>query len=616
MKKRRRNQQGKEEKSWVSQLLSLLFSHSDLHVPSKKLKHYRNKITYNLPLESVSPLAELHLNEVCQAIDDWTREREVIGLFREVMAKSSRDNSMMIRVTVQRRQRQEDNHDIVGANADVKEDTDTAGSITCGKEDLDDYDYDDWDDSAKQAFVSHLTQIFPSITCICYNESLDRSRPTKDAPLKLIYGNEMHVLEKTPSGLSYQISPDSFCEINHEVEDLQNEQTVSWIQQYQGAILVCSGRDINSYGLGLGSIKNAKGGKVFSEVVAVNHCPLVAKDAKANFERHKDEIKATVLHLSKNEMAKGVSVALEAARERQNYPPVVVVTTGGRKGLDQTYLNFLKDYQAVECIVYNSCSTKSLEVDMEGFVSGPQGYLIDDFRSYDFFAGTKYSASVLRLLRRPKTLVLPVGPAGCGKSTLASTLTERSPRNTCLWWHRDLEFAKLRNANVSMTKSKSLIHGRMLSFLNGDCKSVRIVDSTNGNAGARLLYFNESRPEIFIIVVLSPPTKDGENVIEMLLERTSNRLAGGKTSHPSFPSTVHEQREKHLAILKGIEYPSRVEVTTLSKECKRTIILHCDPFNLPKVSSLPFEIFMLFSASASLNDILGVAKSTYTTECT
>jgi hypothetical protein len=462
-----------------------------------------------------------------------------------------------------------------------------------------------WDKATQQLFVSHLVHLFPSITCVCYNETHDQSRPTKDDPLHLIHGQYRYVLEQTPTGLSYQISPDAFCEINHEVEDLQYAQTVEWInkQEYQNAILVCSGRDVNSYGLGFGSILNQKGEKLFSEVVAVQHCPLVAIDAIANYKRHENEIKATVLHLSKDKMASGVTLALDQALERNNYPPVVVVTTGGRKGLNHTYLNLLNNHKSVQCIVYNSCSTKSLEVDIEGFMSGPEGYYIDNFRSYDFFAGTKYTASVTHLVRRPRTLVLPVGPAGVGKSTLATMLVEKSPAKSFLWWHRDLEFANLRNANVSMTKTKSLIHDKMLLFLNGECKSIRFVDSTNGNNGARALYVQETRPELLLVVVLSPSTEQNRNkddIVDILLERTRNRLEGGNDTHPSFPTTVDEQRQKHKSILKGIEYPSASEVAGIGVHDLRKMIVHCNPRDESKLASLPFEIFLVYSISSYL----------------
>jgi hypothetical protein len=238
-------------------------------------------------------------------------------------------------------------------------------------------------------------------------------------------------------------------------------------------------------------------------------------------------------------------------------------------------------------------------------MSGKEGYFIDDFRSYDFFAGTKYSASVLRLLRRPKVLVLPIGPAGAGKSSLARTLTERCPSNTCLWWHRDLEFALLRNNNVSMSKSKSLVHSQMLSFLKGDCKSIRIVDSTNGNAGARRLYAQEANPGLIIFAILQPSIRgEDEHIIKILLERTRDRLEDGTALHPSFPTTVHEQRNKHEAILKGIEYPTSSEMEIIGVGGARKVYISCDPFEESNLSSLPFNIFLEYSVSICLNNIL------------
>ena len=378
---------------------------------------------------------------------------------------------------------------------------------------------------------------------------------------------------------------------------------------YPASFLILTMCSFN-FSLGFGSLRNKDGTKVFSEVIAVQHCPLVARDAESNFTQHANEIKSTVLHLNKDEMTKGVSVALDAALKRNNYPPVIVVTTGGRKGLHCDYLNFLKSHTSIQCIIYNSCSVKSLEVDVEGFLSG--GLNIDDFRSYDFFAGTKYSASVLRLVRRPKTLVLPIGPAGSGPSTLASTLVQKSPANMCLWWQRDLEFIKLRNVGVGMNKSKPLLHEQMVSFLRGDSgcdssSSVRILDSTNGNSGARALYLKEAKPGLFIAVVLSCSISDEattnatqNDVMDVLLERTAGRLEGGNASHPSFPSTVDEQRKKHLAILKGIEYPSLEEIDSYKKECKRVVLLDYDFSDVSKLSSLPFEVFMRCSISDQL----------------
>ena len=99
---------------------------------------------------------------------------------------------------------------------------------------------------------------------------------------------------------------------------------------------------------------------------------------------------------------------------------IMGVMTGGRKGLDPSYLDFLVQSERVVAIIYNSCSTKSLVRDMEGLM---QAFDVADFRSYNFFPGTSYTASLTLLIRKRKTtLVIPVGPAGVGKSTLAAKL--------------------------------------------------------------------------------------------------------------------------------------------------------------------------------------------------
>ena len=254
--KKQEEEYGAEKSGWVSQLLALLFASNELHVPSTNTTHYRNKITYNLPLllvlpscsetnndgakisssnnsSPLSPLADMQLNEVCQSINDWaTQQQQQPFPFREVMAKCSRNGSIMIRLTVQRSNNNDNN--------------------------------DNWNNETIQSFTSHVTTLHPQITCICYNETYTKSRPTKDCQLHLIHGKHMHIIEYTPiSKLPYQISPDAFCEVNFEVEDMQFVQTVEWIikKGYDdsgngnenengngGAILVVSGRDINSYG--------------------------------------------------------------------------------------------------------------------------------------------------------------------------------------------------------------------------------------------------------------------------------------------------------------------------------------------------------------------------------
>mmetsp|Transcript_21984 Transcript_21984/g.47768 ORF Transcript_21984/g.47768 Transcript_21984/m.47768 type:complete len:639 (+) Transcript_21984:243-2159(+) len=616
--------------SWVARLISHLYNLPELHVPSPSGRNdkYRNKMTYNIPLpDPLSNLAQDEINQVCRHVETWAdgynhnndittatsqiaRKRKAVAseneeseqeeetndtatateeqvVFREVMVKATRDGSMLVRVTVQR-------------------------SNTCGE-----------GNSALwgASFVQHMRTAFPTIQCVCYNEAHGRARPPKTAPLHFLYGADRpYVMESTPNGISYQISPDTFSEINHEVERLQFEQTRTWIKEFEGtdAVLLVSGRDISSFGLGWGSIKGDRGEKIFSEVVACQHCPLVNTDAVANFQRHCTDVKGAVLHLTKEVMAEGISEALNAAQERQkNKPsvPVVVVLTGGRKGLEPSYIRCLMQNSSVSCIVYNSCCTLSLVRDMEHFMGGEFGFQIDGFASFDFFPGTKYRASLIRLVRRPKTLVIPVGPAGVGKSTMARELERNTPKNTVRWWQRDEVFASLRNQAVGLNKTKHIVHEQLLSFLdtreNGD-RSVQVVDSTNSSAEARTLYVQTGKPDLTILVELKPHGQDDKEVLDLLMERTKGRLGDGKSSHPSFPDTADEQRVKHVNILKGIQYPSagaaaaalEDPITVGGVKSRRTALLVYNPGDSARLASLPFMIFLEFSTSCALRQML------------
>jgi len=355
-------------------------------------------------------------------------------------------------------------------------------------------------------------------------------------------------------------------------------------------------------------------------VVAVSHCPLVIRDTVVNCNRHADKVKCTVLHLLKPEYAGGIANALENAIERQNRKdvPVVVIASGGRKGLNPSYIQLLKETPAVKCIIYNSCSRKSLEKDMTDLMDGPNGYSVEAFRSYDFLGGTQYKTSLLKLVRRPKTLVIPIGPAGVGKSVLAQTLCDVNPRKY-VRWHRDGVFASLKNGGMSMNRSKQVCHEQLLAFLrehNDTDGIVRIVDSTNGNKGGRHLYVQENQPHLVILVELRPASNDEKEVLDVLLERTQNRLEGGNACHPSFPGTIKGQRKKHENILKGIEYPTPGELTDIGQldemgaasDFRRTVHIKCDICDTRRLSSLPFEIFLECSTNIRLKEVPGLQQ--------
>ena len=187
---------GEPSSSWViAKLFSTLFDCPDLHVPSSNLQKYRNKITYSIPEmpDPLSPLAQDGINLVCSHVQQWEREN-CSGLFREVMVKVTRDGSLLVRVTIQ-------------ASSEMK------------------------DENWSVSFVEYLRSQFPQLKCLCYNQTDGKARPTKEHPFTILYGDP-HVMETTPNGLEFRIGPDSFSEVNHEVEGLQYDQAKIWLEDH------------------------------------------------------------------------------------------------------------------------------------------------------------------------------------------------------------------------------------------------------------------------------------------------------------------------------------------------------------------------------------------------
>lgn len=548
---------------YVTSLFLSLFNTPKLHVPSKKTG-YRNKITYSLPLTQLSDLAMEDVNQVSVAVQNWSSSHRL----REVMVKLVRSGHSIVRVTV------------------IKDHQGECAESSC-----------------LISLRDYLLEKFPTIECICYNlaDESSTARPSKEKP-RYFLTEATCAWETTPNGFDYRITPDTFSEVNHEVETLQCQQTSDWLHATnlgsdgQG-VLLASGRDISSFGLSFGTLRNANDQPMFVHTVAIQHCPLVHADAVLNFRRH--QLPSTVMLYSKPEMVKGFRQHMSLFRDKL----AIGVMTGGRKGLDPSYIQYLcHENKNVICIIYNSCATKSLIRDMKGFMDG--GFYVDDFKSYDFLPGTAYTASLTKLVRRQShTLILPVGPAGVGKSTMAQRLLEQCGPRVVRWWQRDAVFSSLRNTGVGLAKSKHLVHQSLLEFLrnkDNETKQILIVDSTNGSPEARELYIKEAAPDQVILVVFQPVNT--ESIVESLLELTKNRLGDQNHRHPSFPDSVEKQRQKHLRILKGLFYPETREFWSIP-----TIILRCNPLDEQNRRMIPYSVFLEVSVNPNL--IVAVAEA-------
>jgi hypothetical protein len=401
----------------VDRLFGRLLNAPDLLVRSGQSLGYRNKITYNVPIVEWSDLAEERLNDVCRSVQCWQQQQQQKELtpslasnatttIREVMVKVSRQDEFMVRVTVE-----------APPVGDLRDDTIVphAGSAAAAAA--------PW----STAFRDFLLTRHPQIVCLCYNVmSITGAKPMKNYDSYRFLTPQRFLVETKPTMMMtstvavdlmdtdgnnggrrnveqycrLQISPDTFSEVNTVVEDMQFRQKKIWLDDEPVAdVLLVSGRDICSFGL---SYRR----RIDQHVVAVQHDPLVHRDALVNLQP--DSGHSTVLLAAKATMVD----CLERCPELANARSVHCVTTGGRHGMNPTYLQYLVAHEAIQIILYNSCNTKSLVRDMRGFLSG--GFYVADFRSYDLFPGTRFTASVTKLKRRPRTLLLPIGPAGVG----------------------------------------------------------------------------------------------------------------------------------------------------------------------------------------------------------
>ena len=253
--------------------------------------------------------------------------------------------------------------------------------------------------------------------------------PFSEYPYTVFLG-EQKLTEEIPApaphgSLPYFISHGTFSEINHFMEDRIFPAVAGFVRQPLGACgslagtldgkvdLLVTGRDTNALSLGLGRVCGP-----WAAIHAVSHCHLVADDCAHNQHDFFPDLQGyRPQQCDKKDMGAWIGGLPD---ER----PIVAVCSSGRHGLRPAMIEALRAKKNIVRIVYDSCNPVSLRKDLARFMGGDSGFVLEDFRSFDFFASTQYMVSIACLVRRKRTLILPVGPCGVGKSSLALALKE------------------------------------------------------------------------------------------------------------------------------------------------------------------------------------------------
>lgn len=217
--------------------------------------------------------------------------------------------------------------------------------------------------------------------------------------------------------------------------------------------LLVTGRDTNALSLGLGLVAGPWG-----RIHAVSHCHLVVNDCAFNARQPMyAELPLQPLQVDKAATAAFITglsspPGCDGAADDGHHGrrPVVVVSSAGRHGLRPEIIAAMRRQPRIVRVVYDSCNPVSLRRDLARFLSGGEdgGFCLEDMRSFDFFPSTPYMVTICALVRRPRTLVCPLGPCGVGKSTLSRRLQQGATQRAIRVFERDRAFATNRGLGL------------------------------------------------------------------------------------------------------------------------------------------------------------------------
>lgn len=137
-----------------------------------------------------------------------------------------------------------------------------------------------WEESISKKFVEEITTKHPKIKTIVCHWSESKGKQKKGSEYHTIYGDG-YVSELTPNNVFFFTGPDTFCEVNHHVDNAIFEQSVIWFKgiynftenkESQTRDLIVVGRDANTFTWGLMKTN------YFSKVHSITTCPCAFRD--------------------------------------------------------------------------------------------------------------------------------------------------------------------------------------------------------------------------------------------------------------------------------------------------------------------------------------------------
>ncbi|MBQ7793163.1 MAG: 23S rRNA (uracil(1939)-C(5))-methyltransferase RlmD [Clostridia bacterium] len=334
-------------------------------VPCDKPTHYRNKMVfpfsekgewgfYKGGSHDVIPLKDCPLGDSLNAkvlnfVRDFCKREHIFfynekthkGILRRVFTRVSAENSEMMVV--------------ISVNADSLPHSD---KLTAG-----------------------LSAISPRITSIILNVNKKRTNLVLGEKNITLYGKE--TLTDTLLGLSYEISPHSFFQINH----TQTEKLYTKALEYAELDKTKTVFDLYC---GIGTI-SLSAAKLAKNVIGVEIVPPAIENAKKNARDN---------NIENAEFYCAAAEDITPELIEKGIKPDTVILDPPRKGSDERTLSAIVSAKP-ERIVYVSCNPATLARDLKFLAEN--GYKTDKATAFDMFPHTSHVEVVCSLSKKPQS---------------------------------------------------------------------------------------------------------------------------------------------------------------------------------------------------------------------
>ena len=174
-----------------------------------------------------------------------------------------------------------------------------------------------------------------------------------------------------------------------------------------------------------------------------------------------------------------------------------------------------------------------------------------------------------------KILIIPIGPPGCGKTSLGIFIKNRFDK--VFYTNRDEEYKKLRDEGNGSRKTRRILYDNLMDFYKSvnmyDRDCIIYMDSVNGIDSIRKKFVESMQVDkiIYINFLVSDCS------IGFLLDRTMKR-----EGHPTFPLDKDEQLVTIKNVMDSIDY-----MLESNEECNNNtnIIKNYDMLDKPDFTS-------------------------------